>query len=437
MDAPELIDGLVADRVVVFGSLPPAGRDIDIVAREPELRAIDAGLRAAGFISICGSLLRFSNCSVEAVELVPLSDWSLQPEASAALFDGAIPLDGLPKVCRPAPVHGMLIAGRRLARERGRGGKAAGHFSKALAEDPNAAALAAEQAAGWGVARALAALRAGHRRLGTLGRLGALYEERRRGRGRLNSIAWALRRRLPTRPRRGGLIALSGLDGSGKSTQSAALAATLERLDYETRVLWVPMRNGPWLDRLAAIVKAVLGPILEPRARAGRPPRAPDQPSAEAPDRGSGAGGDDPVSIKGPVMTMVWSVVVTLRFAIRAGIVFRSEIWRGRVVICDRYLIDAWTYMRDNYQRAPSLRVQFALIRFLAPRPVRSFALIVDPVTASSRKPEYNPAQNARRSAYYDESIERLGAERIDGTLPREQICARIASESFIGRTGG
>ena len=50
--APELIDAALADRVLIYGSLPPQGRDLDLLAREPEERAIGKIL----YLQECGRL---------------------------------------------------------------------------------------------------------------------------------------------------------------------------------------------------------------------------------------------------------------------------------------------------------------------------------------------------------------------------------------------
>lgn len=437
MDAAELIDELIEDRVVVFGSLPPRGRDIDVVARPAELEALDRGLRAAGFGALGGSLVRFRNCGVEAVELEPISDWGLPSAAAAELFDSAIPLPGRTLLCRPAPAQAMLIAARRLLRERGsRPGKAARYFAAAREEDADALTAARERAGDWGVAPALEALRSGSQ-LARSSRVAGLVAARRRsGSGRLRTIAHIVRQGAPRRPRRGALIALSGLDGSGKSTQANALAEVLCRLGFDARVAWVPMGKGPWLDRLDSALRPLVRPLVALRARVSGASGAAPRPASTAPDATSHGPEREPFLHMSPTLTTLWSTAVALRLALRTGIVLRTEIWRGRVIVCDRYVLDAWTYLRFHYLAAPSLLIQGELVRRLSPRPLRAYALVVAPETATRRKAEYDVDENARRSALYEESMQRLGVEPIDGTLPREEICARIASEVCAALSG-
>lgn len=432
MGAPKLIEAALDERVVIFGSLPPGGRDIDIVAPAEQVAAIERALRAEGFRRVGGSLIRFSACDAEAVELVPVSSWGLPPAAARELFEAAIPLEGHTYLCRPAAADAMLIAARRLNRERpAEPAKAAWRFAAAREEHRGAIESARRRAGAWGVEGALGALELGEAKLALLPRGLGLYGERRqRGSGPLRSLAGVARQLAPARPRRGGLIALSGLDGSGKSTQAEALARTLSRLGFDARVEWISMANPRWLSRVLALPRLLL------RGPASRRRRSTPSAAAELNERNQvlARWGPEPVRdavLDDPRLTMAWSLVVALRVALRTGLVLRSEIWRGRVVVCDRYALDAWTYMRYHFPAAPTLRPQLALITLLSPRPLRAYVLLVDPRIATGRKPDFDAPENERRRTYYEEVIDRLGVTRLDGSRPPGEICARIAAEAL------
>src|SRR4051794_36668670 len=79
--------------------------------------------------------------------------------------------------------------------------------------------------------------------------------------------AWRadLRRLRPRRPpprflrrRRPAVIAFSGLDGSGKSSQTAAAREALVRLGHEAEVVWLPITANPSVWRLSAIARQVV-----------------------------------------------------------------------------------------------------------------------------------------------------------------------------------
>jgi hypothetical protein len=70
------------------------------------------------------------------------------------------------------------------------------------------------------------------------------------------------------------------------------------------------------------------------------------------------------------------------------------------------------------------------MVRMLSPRPVRSFWMAVPPATALERKAEqYNLDQLTLQNRLYEEEHARLGARRLDGTRPREELCDEIARE--------
>jgi hypothetical protein len=81
-DLDEGIDG----RVLVFGSLPPQGRDLDLLARPDQFSKLEMLLRGEGFIPRGQRWARFAGPDVALVELVPAERWQLPARELAALF---------------------------------------------------------------------------------------------------------------------------------------------------------------------------------------------------------------------------------------------------------------------------------------------------------------------------------------------------------------
>src|SRR5262249_13749402 len=94
LTALQRIDGTIHDRVLIYGSLPPAGRDLDLLARPTERTAIRKALIGAGFLQGAGLLVRFRPGSTEAVELTSAESWGLPPDELEALFTEAQPIEG-------------------------------------------------------------------------------------------------------------------------------------------------------------------------------------------------------------------------------------------------------------------------------------------------------------------------------------------------------
>src|SRR5262249_21085436 len=170
----------------------------------------DAGLERKG-----SEFALFGACSAFGVELITAERF-LPRSALDDLFGRALPLDGSTALARPAPAHALLVLAR-LVHEEGRlGPKRRARPERILAEDPHAWERARESASSWRAERALALL------------------ERAAAVGTPVPVAERLRARGPRAalrlPRRGVLVALSGIDGAGKSSQARWLADSLTAL---------------------------------------------------------------------------------------------------------------------------------------------------------------------------------------------------------------
>jgi hypothetical protein len=211
----ERIDSLVQERVLVYGSLPPGGRDIDLVVRPADSAVIAAGLREDGFGARRGRWVKLEGCSVSIVELVPASTLNLPARELAAAFSEGVALERLRNIVEPAPHHTLLILARKVG---GPGGLLApnhrARIDRAVELDPQAWEEAWRRAPMWRAER-------------SLGRLDSRYRGGRVG---------FMRRVRPRRPRRTRVVALSGVEESGRSSQAQALRATLDRLGSDTVV---------------------------------------------------------------------------------------------------------------------------------------------------------------------------------------------------------
>src|SRR5438045_1055885 len=120
MPLAESIDRILRAPVLVFGSLPPAGRDLDLLAGSNEQEVLAAWLEREGFLERGGEWVRFHDCGVESLDLVPVSAWGLLGAETSELFGEALPIPGFERLVRPAPRHMLLIKARRLAEGNGR-----------------------------------------------------------------------------------------------------------------------------------------------------------------------------------------------------------------------------------------------------------------------------------------------------------------------------
>ena len=419
----DAVDAAAGGRVLVFGSPPPDGRDLDILARAEQCEAIAAALADEGLVSMNGARwVAFARCTAAAVDLVDASDWGLADGELRSLLDEAQVLDGYEHLAAPSPRHALLIAARRVARAGRYGETLRTRVQAAVAADPAAWQDAAARARAWHAERELSALRAFHEEEASPGarerlrsvsiRVRAASPARRRGVARSA-------RRLGGRPL---IVALSGLDGAGKSFQAKRLADALTQLDHSARVVWPPASNvlfqaNPALKRGLFGVLRMLG-----RGDANSPKRADDGATALRDE----AGQEQLPPQRAPLAHALALIVALVQaWSFRRG----ARPGRGRVdvIIFDRYVLDAVAYLRHRWGHGRTFPIQSALIRLLARRPDVAFFLDVAPEVAYARKRDF-PLKNLReRAALYRALDAPLGCTRLDGECPREELCGEIA----------
>lgn len=204
--------------------------------------------------------------------------------------------------------------------------------------------------------------------------------------------------------RRTAVVAVSGVDGSGKSTFRAALTAALSAAGVPVTTVWV--RPGMGLGRLNALAawgKRILRQDPAPALRAMATPAA-----------------ERPASRRGPV-GWVWALLVTLSFL--AGVRRRHAAASG-VVVYDRHLVDALATLDFAYAGV-DLRLPHRLLLTLLPAADVRLYLDVPPEVSIDRKPDDLLGEHAVRSqlARYAYWLDRLPpATRLDGTRPTAQL---------------
>jgi thymidylate kinase len=402
VDVATIIDTTAARRVLVVGSLPPAGRDYDLFSREADRPAVAAALSAHGFEPIQHGWARSAPGGPEVVELMTPADWGLPDHEADALFAQALLLDGRARLFVPAPAHQLLILARKLPRTPGLlEPKHRWRVQEALTREPDAWAKAEARAGDWGVERRLRRLQ--------------------------SRCARPPRARWPPRyvrrPRRGAVIALSGLDGAGKSTQAEVLCTSLTKLGYEAVVVWVPIGTSPSLRRFASGAKRGLARLpVGPLAHADRETverRLLSQTEDGGPTGGRGR----------RLAASIWSTVITFANAASYRRSARGTRTGGRIVIFDRYVLDTVVDLRFSYAPEGRLLLQEALVRLLSPAPRCAFLLDASPETAHARKPDWSLAQTRVRASLYRREYGRLGVRRLDAERPADELAAQIARE--------
>ncbi|MFI4977947.1 MAG: dTMP kinase [Solirubrobacterales bacterium] len=393
------VDAAASGRVLVLGSLPPTGRDLDILARSPERDRIERALCAAGLLRKGSDFALFRTCSAYGVELFAAEQF-LPQAALDDLFAQALPLRGFRALARPAPAHALLILARLVVDDGHLQPKRRPRLERILAEDPQAWERAREAAPSWHATRALALLE----RAAVAGKPVPLSE-------RLRALG---PRALPL-PRRGLLVALSGIDGAGKSSQARWLAESLTALGADVEVIWNDLLGNRALNLLGTPPKALLrlaGRRSERMARYDDAPPSSDAPTASA--------------VRG-----IWSTIVTLANAVEQRIMATRSVGRNRVIVFDRSPLDLAVRMQVLYRA--NVEMQRRLVKLAAPRPDLAFLLDIPAEVSLARKSDiWLPSQLMEQTMLYRALAPRFGVRRLDGQRPPDEIAAEIGREAWL-----
>ena len=431
LESARLVEGAALDRVLVHGSPPGEGRDLDLLVRPESEAAIREALGEAGFHSAGHQMVRFRRGTCEQVELYPASSWDLPPDEVTAVFDEAVALPGYSHLVRPSPVHTLLILGRRVVEGVGfLDDKRRRYVEWAVQQDPKVWDHAAARADAWNGLRSIELLErlVGHGFVPVPVRA-RVIDDRLQASGRSPLDAHvATARQLVPRRRLPVVVSLSGLDGSGKSTQARMLVDAFNRIGVESAIEWAKLGEDRRLwavRRLGAHVIRVVRPST----------RRPD--TADPSGDGSHEEVEDLGIPRSTTTTTVWAAV-----ALGSNIwTFRRQTMRyaGRVrfLVYDRYVLDSAVHLRWRYglDRTAARVLSTALVR-LSPKPIRSFYLDMPPAAARRRKME-DPLEDLLEQAeiYREELATRAGSGVIvlDGTRPAEELATVIAEEVWAG----
>lgn len=205
---------------------------------------------------------------------------------------------------------------------------------------------------------------------------------------------------LPMLKRRGLLVVFSGLDGAGKSTQVALLIDHLRQQGYQTRYVWARGGYTPLIEGLKRTARCLLRRKLPP----------------------SGHSAERQRSFQKGYVRRLWLTAAMLELTWLYGVQLRWQLWRGRAVICDRYLFDTQIDFRLNFPQDEIERwwLWRGLTR-ITPTPDAIFWMCV-PVEESVRRSTIKgepfpdaPAVLARRLGEYETLAALNGWQSLDG----------------------
>ena len=203
------------------------------------------------------------------------------------------------------------------------------------------------------------------------------------------------------------LTAVCGPDGCGKTTQIERVARALEIFEVRSVRSWIRIGDSP-----------LLAPLKRPLRRRVRAEKSVDPKTSE-----QGV-------FRSPLVRKVWPVVAIADYLLRQYAAFLAGALRERMVIADRYHVDALVDLA--LRCGPEILEKHwvaALMRLLPPaRP--AFVLKVSDETMRRRRgEEYIEGLSDRVNGYYDRAARIMGAVVLSGEGDPEAIAETITKE--------
>lgn len=221
----------------------------------------------------------------------------------------------------------------------------------------------------------------------------------------VRTLAWGVKQKSGVRPQRGRLIALSGLDGSGKTAHAEALSQAMETSEVINRIVWSRCGCSPLYRALRGL------------AGRGGPSETPASPGTRPAPRGP--------------LGAVWAWANALDLALYYQWKVRLPLATGKVVICDRYVADAAVEIANRLGTCDpmSLAAVRALVR-LSPRPDAAYLLDVDSEAAAERSLDAEDVADLEtQRTLYDRVLLGLRMRLLDVTADFAEANDRLVRE--------
>ncbi|MBA7554334.1 Thymidylate kinase [subsurface metagenome] len=210
---------------------------------------------------------------------------------------------------------------------------------------------------------------------------------------------------------KGKLIIFSGLDGAGKSTQIEFLIDYLRSRGRSLKFIWTRGGYTSLFNGFKNLLRKLLGKRVPPPGRNEKRERV----------------------MRSKRVQRLWLIIALLDLLRVYAFQIRFWLWFGKIVICDRYLIDTLIDFKINFRNQNVERwFLYKLLLWASPRTDISFLMLIpveESLKRSSRKREPFPDSRrvlVKRLSMYQKLLNDKNCIFLDGLKSREELTSKI-----------
>lgn len=214
------------------------------------------------------------------------------------------------------------------------------------------------------------------------------------------------------------LIAISGVDGSGKTTLATRLIERFEALDLDAALFYGRFVPGKirYISKVFRRLRSIDGANS-------------DFPGDYAEQRHSAA--------QNPLFRVPARTSVFLEYLVRTAPQARGLLRTHHIVVCDRYVLDTWAMDIVLGKRTVEMAdlAQLRILSGLMPAPKLAYFLDVPPEIATDRRPHGLPNELLVEAVdHYRQGSKYLRMSRLDGTRTVEENTEEILRHLSVGQ---
>jgi thymidylate kinase len=220
-----------------------------------------------------------------------------------------------------------------------------------------------------------------------------------------------LRLRIHSQPAM--LVAFSGVDGCGKTTQAEALQSAFHTCHLRTSPVWSRGGSAPWIGLFTRWGK-------RQDTDAGTLESTESQQAARVAARQQ--------RFRSPWLRAGWSWLTAIELLLQYTRRVTLPLLLGRVIICDRYVYDAFADWAAYFgEQTVDRRLAARALRLLTPRPRIGYWLDLPAEVAQSRSNDALPKGFLEaQSAAYSRMANRYGLQRLDASRSKGEMADQV-----------